>query len=104
MYQDILMKTIERTQTGVRMEKRLLKVLKGLAEHLDLSLGDLIEGIVLHSFENKPPFVRPTLEKIAQLKSVYDLDLTAADSHRLREAKATAKAKATATAKGRPRT
>ena len=94
------MKTIERTQTGVRMEKRLLKVLKGLAEHLDLSLGDLIEGIVLHSFENKPPFGRPTLEKIAQLKSVYDLDLTAADSHRLREAKATAKA----TAKAKPRT
>ena len=93
------MKTIERTQTGIRLEKRLLKVLKGLAEHLDLSLGDLIEGIVLHSFENKPPFGRPTLEKIAQLKSVYDLDLTAADSHRLREAKVTPKA----TAKPKPR-
>lgn len=79
------MKTVTRTQTGVRLEKRLLKVLKGLAEHLDLSLGDLIEGIVLHSFEGKPPFGKATLEKIGQLKAVYDLDLTASDSHRLRE-------------------
>jgi hypothetical protein len=82
------MKTVTRTQTGVRLEKRLLKVLKGLAEHLDLSLGDLIEGIVLHSFEGKPPFGKATLEKIGQLKTVYDLDLTASDSHRLREPKA----------------
>ncbi len=81
------MKTVTRIQTGVRLEKRLLKVLKGLAEHLDLSLGDLIEGVVLHSFENKPPFGKATLDKIAQLKEVYDLDLTAADSHRLRETK-----------------
>ena len=81
------MKTVTRIQTGVRLEKRLLKVLKGLAEHLDLSLGDLIEGVVLHSFENKPPFGRATLDKIAQLKVVYELDLTAADSHRLRETK-----------------
>ena len=41
---------------GVRLEKRLLKVLKGLAEYLDLSLGDLLEGIALHALENKPPF------------------------------------------------
>lgn len=81
------MKTVTRIQTGVRLEKRLLKVLKGLAEHLDLSLGDLIEGVVLHSFENKPPFGKATLDKITQLKEVYELDLTAADSHRLRETK-----------------
>lgn len=80
------MKTIERIQTGVRLEKRLLKVLKGLAEHLDLSLGDLLEGIVLHSFENRTPFSRATLEKIGQLKAVYELELTADDSHKLREA------------------
>jgi hypothetical protein len=80
------MKTVERIQTGVRLEKRLLKVLKGLAEHLDLSLGDLLEGIVLHSFDGELPFSDATLEKIAQLKAVYDLDLGAEDSHRLREA------------------
>lgn len=79
-------KPIERTQTGVRLEKRLLKVLKGLAEHLDISLGDLLEGIALHSFENKPPFSPETLKKIAQLKQVYDLELDAEDSHHLSEA------------------
>ena len=78
-------KTIERVQTGVRVEKRLLKVLKGLAEHLDLTLGDLLEGLALHAFENKPPFSKETLRKIEQLKAVYDLDLKAADSHKLRE-------------------
>lgn len=78
---------IERVQTGVRMEKRVVKVLKGLAEYLDLSLGDLLEGIVLHAFEAKaPPFRREQLRAIEDLKRVYGLDLTAADSHRLVEA------------------
>lgn len=79
------MKTIERVQTGVRIEKRLLKVLKGLAEQFDISLGDLLEGIVLHVFEGKQPFAKSTLKRIAQLKEVYGLDLGAADAHRLRE-------------------
>jgi hypothetical protein len=73
-----------RVQTGVRLEKRLLKVLKGVEECLDLSLGDLLEGIALHALENKPPFKAATLQKIADLKQVYGLDLTAEDSHRLR--------------------
>ncbi|WP_257386929.1 hypothetical protein [Tahibacter caeni] len=74
---------IERVQTGVRLEKRLLKVLKGLAEYLDLSLGDLLEGIALHALENKPPFSATTLKRIQDLKKVYGLDLGAGDSHRL---------------------
>jgi hypothetical protein len=76
---------VERVQTGVRLEKRLLKVLKGLAEYLDLSLGDLLEGIALHALESKPPFRPATLEKIADLRRVYGLDLRAEDSHQLRE-------------------
>jgi hypothetical protein len=80
-------KTVERSQTGIRMEKRLLKVLKGLAEYHDLSLGDLLEGIVLHTFEGKAPFGRESLQKIKELRKVYGLDLTAADSHRLAEKK-----------------
>ncbi|MEM7051226.1 MAG: hypothetical protein AAF604_16270 [Acidobacteriota bacterium] len=76
---------IERVQTGVRMEKRLVKVLKGLAEALDMTLGDLLEGIVLHAFDDKTPFGEPTLEKIRQLKSVYGLELDSSASHRLRE-------------------
>jgi len=79
------MKSIERIQTGVRLEKSLLKVLKGLAEYCNLSLGDLIEGIVLHSFEGKPPFSSSTLQVIDQLKKVYGCELTAADSHKLQE-------------------
>jgi hypothetical protein len=81
----VLVREVERVQTGVRLEKRLLKVLKGLAEYLDLSLGDLLEGIALHALENKPPFKPLTLEKVAQLRRVYGLDLVAGDSHRLRE-------------------
>ena len=76
-------KTVVRVQTGVRMEKRLLKVLKGLAEYHDITLGDLLEGIVLHAFEGKAPFGETSLTKIAELKSVYELDLTAEDSHRM---------------------
>lgn len=78
-------KTVERIQTGVRLEKSLLKVLKGLAEYRDLSLGDLLEGIVLHSFEGKAPFSDSTLDTIRDLKKVYNCSLTAADSHSLRE-------------------
>ncbi len=77
--------TVERVQTGVRMEKRILKVLKALAEYHDLSLGDLLEGIVLHAFDGKAPFSAENLERITQLKKIYGLDLDSSASHRLRE-------------------
>lgn len=76
---------IQRTQTGVRIESSLLKVLKGLAEYTDLTLGDLLEGIVLHAFEGKAPFSPETRAVIEQLKGVYGCDLRAKDSHQLRE-------------------
>lgn len=75
------MHKIERIQTGLRLEKRLVKVLKGLAEHLDISTAELVEAMALHAFEGKAPFGPDTLQKIALLKQVYGLDLTAADSH-----------------------
>ena len=78
-------KTIQRVQTGVRIEKRLLKVLKALAEQLDVSLGDLLEGMALHCFEGRAPFSDATLGKIEKLKQVYELDLVAHDSHKLDE-------------------
>ena len=78
---------VERIQTGVRMEKRLLKVLKGLAELKDMSLGDLLEGIVLHAFEGKAPFSPQTLKEIEQLRNIYGLTLRASDSHQLKERK-----------------
>jgi hypothetical protein len=76
---------IERIQTGVRVERRLLKVLKALAAYKNMTLGDLLEGIALHAFEGKTAFTAETLKKIAELKRIYDLDLDAQSSHRLRE-------------------
>lgn len=76
---------VQRTQTGVRMEKRMVKVLKALAEMLDMTLGDLLEGIVLHAFEGKAPFGDETRAKIEQLKKVYGLDLDASASHKMME-------------------
>lgn len=76
---------VNRTQTGVRIESSLLKVLKGLAEYTDLTLGDLLEGIVLHAFEGKAPFSTETRKVIEQLKAVYGCELTASDSHQLVE-------------------
>jgi hypothetical protein len=77
---------VERVQTGVRMEKRMLKVLKALAEQKDMTLGDLLEGIVLHAFEGKQvPFSPQTLREIEQFKALYGMTLKASDSHNLKE-------------------
>lgn len=76
---------VERVQTGVRIEKRMLKVLKALAEYFDISLGDLLEGIVLHAFEGKSAFDQEAIARIEALKKVYDMDYDASASHHLFE-------------------
>jgi hypothetical protein len=76
---------VERVQTGVRIEKRLLKVLKAFAELKDITLGDLLEGVVLHAFEGKTPFSKESVAQIAELKKIYGLTLRATDSHQLKE-------------------
>ena len=76
---------VERVQTGIRIERRILKVLKGLAEYTYLTLGDLLEGMILHNFEGKAPFSASTLAAIEDLKKIYGLELTAEDSHHLSE-------------------
>jgi hypothetical protein len=76
---------VERVQTGVRLEKRMLKVLKAVAELKDMSLGDLLEGVVLHAFEGKAPFSAETLREIGQIKKIYGMTLKASDSHQLKE-------------------
>ncbi|MFN2623085.1 MAG: hypothetical protein ABR611_09585 [Chthoniobacterales bacterium] len=78
-------KRVERVQIGARMEKRLVKVLRGLADYLDLSLGDLLEGITLHALEGKAPFSAETLAHVKRFKTVHGLTLMAKDSHRLVE-------------------
>jgi hypothetical protein len=77
---------VERVQTGVRLEKRLLKVLRAFADYHDLTLGDLLEGIVLHAFDGKCPFNEDSLRRIKELKKIYGLALDASASHRLAEA------------------
>jgi len=78
-------KQVDRVQVGARMEKTLVKVLKGVAEYLDISLGDLLEGMTLHALEGKAPFSKETLAQVERLKTVYGLELTAEDSHKLVE-------------------
>jgi len=85
MKQEPAPKKIERVQIGARMEKRLVKTLKALAEYLDLSLGDLLEGVTLHALEGKSAFSPKTLGHIKKLRTIYGLYLTAHDSHRLVE-------------------
>jgi hypothetical protein len=79
---------VERVQTGVRMEKRILKVLKAFGEYHDMTLGDLLEGIVLHAFDGKCPFGTESLKRIKDLKKFYGLDLDSRASHRLTESRA----------------
>ncbi len=79
---------VERVQTGVRIEKRLLKVLRAFADYKDMSLGDLLEGIVLHAFDGNCPFSPESLLRISELKKFYDLDLNSSASHQLMEAAA----------------
>ena len=76
---------VRRVQTGVRIEQRMLKVLKGLAELYDLSLGDLLEGIVLHAFEGELPFDEQAQQQIQALKRIYGMDYDARASHRFIE-------------------
>ncbi|MEM8971238.1 MAG: hypothetical protein AAGD43_04140 [Pseudomonadota bacterium] len=78
-------KRVERIQTGVRIEKRLLKVLKAMAAEYEMGLGDLLEGIVLHSLEGRSPFDEDSQIFIRSLRAAYDLDLVATDSHKLLE-------------------
>lgn len=78
---------VQRVQTGVRMEKRILKVLKAIAEYHDMTLGDLLEGIVLHAFDGKCPFGEANLQRIKDLKKFYALDLDSRASHRMIESR-----------------
>jgi hypothetical protein len=89
---------IERVQTGVRMEKRILKVLKAFAEYHDMSLGDLLEGIVLHAFDGKTPFSEESLGRIRDLKRFYHLDLDSGASHHLVEGRTGARRRASVAA------
>ncbi|MGH9858273.1 MAG: hypothetical protein ACRD4B_10555 [Acidobacteriota bacterium] len=76
---------IERVQTGLRLEKRILKIVKALAEYYDMTPGELLEGILLHAFEGKNPFSKVSLKRIESLKKIYGLELDSKASHLLKE-------------------
>ncbi len=76
---------VERVQLGVRMEKRLVKVLKAMAEYHDLSLGDLMEGIILYSMEGKSPFNDDAIKRIEQFKQIYGMNYGSSAAHNLTE-------------------
>src|ERR1700704_4972142 len=85
---------VERVQLGVRMEKRMVKVLKGLAEFNGVTLGQLLEKIVLHSFEPVPgeegemaasPHGKRALEVIADLKRIYGMHYETHTARQFRE-------------------
>ena len=78
---------VERVQTGVRLEKRLLKVLKGLAEYFDISMTELLEGILLHELDGKSAFAgkKDILDVIKGLRTVYGLDLDSSHAHQLED-------------------
>jgi hypothetical protein len=74
---------VERVQLGIRMEKSMVKVLKGLAEFEEITLGELMEKIVLHTFVPVPgdegescasPHSRSQLKAIDELRKVYGMD------------------------------
>src|ERR1700680_3915318 len=64
---------VQRTQTGVRIEKQLLKTLKALAALYDLSLGELVEFMVLENFAGRTPFAPDALARIAHLVQIYEV-------------------------------
>lgn len=72
---------IERVQLGVRMEKRLVKVLKAMAEYHDMTLGDLMEGIILHAMDGSSPFKNSSIERIQQFKEIYGMDYDSSAAH-----------------------
>ena len=76
---------IERVQTGLRIEKRMVKILKALAEYYDMTPGELLEGILLHVFEGKTPFSKKSIQRIKTLKNIYGLELDSSASHLFKE-------------------
>ena len=88
---------VERVQLGVRMEKRMVKVLKGLAEFEGITLGQLLEKIVLHSFEPVPgdegesaasPHGKRALAAIGDLKRIYGMEFDMHAFRKFRDAEA----------------
>ncbi|HVR07862.1 MAG TPA: hypothetical protein VMW75_07405 [Thermoanaerobaculia bacterium] len=64
---------LDRVQTSVRMERRLVKVLKAIAELRDVSLGALLEGLVFDAFAGRSPFDEGAMVQVRELMRIYGL-------------------------------
>lgn len=78
---------VERVQLGVRLEKRMVKVLKAVAEYFDVTLTELLESIILHSFEGggANAFMDDVIPKINEFKKIYGMDYGVHDNFRFSE-------------------
>ena len=66
----------ERVQVNMRLEKRLVKVLKAVAELHDDTLSQALENIVLHAFEGVSTFSQPDdLRRISEFRALYGMDI-----------------------------
>lgn len=70
---------IERVQTGMRIESKILKVLKGMAEYRDLGTNEMLELILMHAFENKPCFSDDGFKAVRDLKKIYGMSYNVHD-------------------------
>ena len=82
---------IEREAVSLRLESRIVSVLRSLAEHKQMDLTELLEETLLHTFEKMPhggvasPHTRSDLDRIAELKEAHGLDYDVHASYRFVE-------------------
>jgi hypothetical protein len=85
---------VERIDVNVRMERKIVQVLEDFAGRRRMTLGEVLEKIVLHSFEAIPgqegemcasPFSKGSLALIADLKTLHGVDFDTHASRRFHE-------------------
>jgi len=84
---------IERVGVEARMEKRLAALLGDLAQHKNMTMGQMLEEMALHSFERMPdgdvasPHAERTFPLIRELKQKHGVDYDCHANYRFVEKK-----------------
>ena len=84
---------IERVPLNAKIEKRLAELLQDLAQHKKMSMGEVIEETLLHTFEKvqhdgvASPHTENTLAYIKELKQKHGIDYDTHASYRFVEKK-----------------
>ena len=76
---------IERVDVRVRLEKRLAALLGDLAVHKRMSVGEVLEEMILHTNEGAGPHTKTTLRHIQELKARHGIDYDSHGSYRFVE-------------------